>query len=380
MTIHVWVPDYALVGGGIQTFSRFMQRALRDLFPQARICVFSKNDISVPARDDDVSDAFTAFGWWKIPLRTVAFSAGIIGRALQDRPDLIISTHVNFSPAARSLQKFGSFPYLVVGHGVDIWEAPNASVRRALREAPALVAVSEFTKEKMATAVGAPVGAIQVLPNTFDPEVFVPGPKPRFLLKRYGLYSEQPVILTIARLASADRYKGYDEILRALPSVRQRFPDLRYVLGGKGPDEDRIEELINELGVAENVILAGYVPDHELREHYNLCDVFAMPSKGEGFGIVFIEAIACGKPVVAGNKDGSVDAVLNGKIGALVDPEDVGELSATLIQILEGRHPNSVLRDPAELRRKVIEAYGYQKFKQRLGGIVAPFLKTTDGR
>ncbi len=80
--------------------------------------------------------------------------------------------------------------------------------------------------------------------------------------------------------------------------------------------------------------LAGYIPEEELNDHYNLCDVFAMPSKGEGFGIVFLEAMACGKPVLAGNKDGSVDALLGGKLGALVDPDDVAQIAETLIAIL----------------------------------------------
>ncbi|MDQ3120005.1 MAG: glycosyltransferase, partial [Verrucomicrobiota bacterium] len=203
-------------------------------------------------------------------------------------------------------------------------------------------------------------------PDTFDPEAFEPSPKPRFLLKRFGLRMNQPVILTIARLASAERYKGYDQVLSAIPAIRRQFPDVRYILGGRGPDRGRVESLIAELGVAENVILAGYVPEHELCEFYNLCDVFAMPSKGEGFGIVFLEAMACGKPVIAGNKDGSVDAVLSGRIGALIDPDDVKEIEATLLQLLQGAHPNPTLRDPGEVRRRVIEAYGYGRFVEIL--------------
>ena len=214
---------------------------------------------------------------------------------------------------------------------------------------------------------------------TFEEEKFVAGRKPHFLLKRYGLRSTQPVILTIARLASAERYKGYDQVLRAMPAIRNVFPDVRYILGGRGPDRSRVEALIAELGVSENVTLAGYLPEHELREHYNLCDVFAMPSKGEGFGIVFLEAIACGKPVIGGGKDGSVDALLNGEIGALVNPDSVPEIESTLIQLLLGHHPNPIMRNPQELRRRVIEVYGYEKFKQRLSEILEPLLNAEGG-
>ena len=95
--------------------------------------------------------------------------------------------------------------------------------------------------------------------------------------------------------------------------------------------------MIRELGIESNVTLAGFVPDYELCSHYNLCDLFAMPSKGEGFGIVFLEALACGKPMIAGNKDGSVEAVLNGELGALVDPDNVAEIANAIILKIESR-------------------------------------------
>jgi glycosyltransferase involved in cell wall biosynthesis len=267
---------------------------------------------------------------------------------------------------------------------VEVWDIPKRTVKQSLRQTRQLVAVSTFTRERMAEELGVFPNAIELLPNTFDPDRFNVGPKPRFLLKRYGLRAEKPVILTIARLASAERYKGYDQVLRALPAIRKVFPDVRYVLGGRGPDRPRIEALIAELEVSENVTLAGYIPEHELREHYNLCDVFAMPSKGEGFGIVFLEAAACGKAVLAGNKDGSVDAVLNGETGALVDPDDVAQITETLVAILERQKADSrsairlpdIMFDPEALRVRVIEAYGYEKFKERLSAILEPLLKS----
>src|SRR5204863_1392426 len=133
------------------------------------------------------------------------------------------------------------------------------------------------------------------------------------------------------------------------------FRNVGYLLGGRGADLPRVEAMINELGAAANVTLAVYVADYELRSHYNLCDVFAMPSKGEGFGIVFLEALGCGKPVIAGNKDGSVDAVLNGKLGVLVDPENLDELSEALMLTLSRRHPSPILRQPEQLREAVID-------------------------
>jgi len=370
--IHVWVPDYASAIGGIQTFSRFIVRALRDVFPDTFIAVFSKNDTSYPDLASDPANSFTPMGWWSPTLRTPEFAWKLFQSAARERPDLIITTHVNFAPVAHWLQKFFHIPYVAVGHGVEVWDIANKQVRSALRTADHLLAVSEFTRTRMASTLDLDAKRIGLLPDTFDPEEFYPQRKPHFLLKRYGLAPDQPVILTIARLASAERYKGYDQLLRALPLVRERFPNVRYVLGGRGPDRPRVEVLIRELNVGANVTLADYVADHELRSHYNLCDVFAMPSKGEGFGIVFLEALGCGKPVLAGNKDGSVDAVLNGALGVLVDPDNVMEIANALIAIISRRHSNGMVSDPAELRSRVIDAYGYQRFREMLADVLKP--------
>ncbi len=370
MTIHIWVPDYESGIGGIQTLSRFIVRAVKDCFPDASLHVFAKNDASVPNRDNELATEVSPMGWWSPSQRTTAFALKLLRCAWYERPDLIITTHVNFAPVARWLQKLFGIPFLAIGHGVEVWDIPSEQVKRALRAANRLLAVSECTRQRMAAAIGIRTDGIAVLPNTFDPEKFSPAPKPRFLLKRYGLHPDQLVILTIARLASAERYKGYDQVLRAFASVRRQFPNARYILGGRGPDRNRVLNLIRELDLGGQVIMTGYIPEYELRAHYNLCDVFAMPSKGEGFGIVFLEALACGKPVVAGNKDGSIDAVLNGKLGVLVDPDNVDEIAKALIEILSGRHPLRILYQPETLRHEVIAAYGYEKFVERVHEIL----------
>ncbi len=371
MKIHVWVPDYAAAIGGIQTFSRFFVRGLRDVFPDAWIAVFSKNDSSYPDFTKEPANDVTPFGWWQIRLRTFAFSVVLFRRAMGDRPDLIICTHSNFAPLARVTQRFMGTPYWVVGHGVEVWEVPNASIRKALRAANGLLAVSQFTRDRMAATLNMPGEKIAILPDTFDSEKFQPIAKPRFLLKRYQLRPDIPVILTLARLDASEQYKGYDQVLRAMPLVLKRFPDARYILAGHGHDRPRIESLVRKLGLTGSVTLTGYVADHELASHYNLCDVFVMPSKGEGFGIVFLEALGCGKPIIAGNKDASPEALLNGKLGVLVDPDNPREIADAVIQILSRSHPNKLLQEPEMLRREVIEAYGYERFVERLREILS---------
>ena len=375
MKIHVWVPDYASAIGGIQTFSRFIVRGLRDVLAGAEIAVFSKNDTSYPDPESDPADKFTPMGWWSPKLRTTEFAWKLFRSAAWEHPDFIVTTHVNFAPVAHWLQKLFRIPFLAVGHGVEVWEIGNQRVRNALRAADRLIAVSEFTRRRMASTLNLDPNRIALLPDTFDPEEFYPGRKPHYLLKRYGLTTNQPVILTIARLASAERYKGYDQLLRALPLVREHFSNVRYILGGRGPDRPRVEALIRELDVSASVTLAGYVADYELRGHYNLCDVFAMPSKGEGFGIVFLEALGCGKPVLAGNKDGSADAVLNGALGVLTDPDDVAAIADALIKIVSQKPLNGEASRANQLRSGVINAYGYDRFRETLAELVGTIAK-----
>ncbi len=116
--------------------------------------------------------------------------------------------------------------------------------------------------------------------------------------------------------------------------------------------------------------MTGFVPDEELCAHYNLCDVFAMPSKGEGFGIVYLEALACGKPTLGGNQDGAIDALCHGELGVLVDPDDVGAIAQTLIQILQGTYPHPIMYQPEILRQKVIDVFGFERFKQTLADLI----------
>jgi glycosyltransferase involved in cell wall biosynthesis len=414
--IHIWIPDYESAMGGIQVFSRIFIRALRDCLPDAQFGVLSKNDNSFPALpvaptalnylprrileeaapqgsvtnggqvnprafsttsqlSSSVShlpastrsrargrNEFRCAGWLPLRLRTSAFALQLLSYTLRHRPDLILTTHVNFAPVAWWANRLTATRYVAVAHGVDVWGVRSPMLRRSLRGASRILAVSSYTRDRMANEMGLEFSRMGLLPNTVDSNHFVPGPKPRYLLKRFGLRPDQRVILTVARLASEERYKGYDQILRALPAIKHVVPDVRYVLGGRGRDRERIEALIRELGLEKSVSLAGYIPDHELCDFYNLCDVFAMPSKREGFGIVFLEALACGKPVLAGNKDGSVDALLGGELGVLVDPDIVEQIAHSLIQVLTRQHALNILREPDRLRARVIEAYGYDRF------------------
>lgn len=373
--IHVWVPNIFEFKGGIQVYSEFFLQALETYnFKKCSICV--KHDRQVPnsALERFSSFQFYCSGQWPLSLRTPAFSSQLLRLALEEKPDLIITTHLNFTPLAYYLKRFLGIPYWTVAHGVEAWTIQKNSLRRSLQYADLILSVSNYTRDRLLEGQYLNPRNIKLLPNTLSYQRFKVTPKPKALLHHYQIQDQQPVILTVARLDSYERYKGYDQIIQALPQIKKYIPDIHYILVGKGNDRPRIEKLIQDLNLTDCVTLTGFVPDEELCDHYNLCDVFAMPSKGEGFGIVYLEALACGKPTLGGNQDGAIDALCQGELGALVDPDNIDEIARTLVQILQGTYPNPLMYQPQALRQKVIEVYGFRAFQDKLLGL----LQTTD--
>jgi glycosyltransferase involved in cell wall biosynthesis len=218
-------------------------------------------------------------------------------------------------------------------------------LQTALHHADRILAVSNYTRDRLLKEQNLDPHKIPILPNTFDHHLWKINQKPDYLLKRYRLDRQQPIILTVSRLSSDEPYKGYNKILDALPQIRALIPNIHYIIVGKGDDEPRLKEFIERHQLQDCVTLAGFIPDSELKDYYNLCDLFALPSKGEGFGIVYLEALACGKPILGGDRDGAIDALCQGKLGVLVNPDDLNAIAQTSIRILQGNYLHPSPRD-----------------------------------
>jgi glycosyltransferase involved in cell wall biosynthesis len=222
-----------------------------------------------------------------------------------------------------------------------------------------VIAVSTFTSERVAKWSGLSPDRFRILPNCVDRTVFAPGPPDPALLSRYGLKGRK-VLMTLARLAERERYKGVDEVLEALPRLIREVPDLAYLVVGEGPDRARLEVKSAELGLSDRVVFAGQVREGEKVAHYRLADAFARPGRGEGFGIVYLEALACGIPVLGSRIDGSREALLDGRLGILVDPRDSEDVFAGLRRLLTT--PKGV---PSELAE-----YDRDRFEKRLSRLI----------
>lgn len=361
---HLWFPALFNSTGGIQQYSSLCLTAFQSLYPDCVYNIVIKHDTDVPPKSANLY--FHTTGKWPLKLRTPALAAQMISLGIWQRPDLIFSTHPNFSVTAYLLKQLIGIPYWVAAHGIDAWDIQNPSIKTALKNADLILAVSNYTRDRLLQEQNLQPDQVVVLPNTFNIKNFRIAPKPNYLLQRYGLNPQQPIILTVARLSQLEQYKGYSKVLSALPQIRQAIPNVHYLLVGEGSDRPAVEQLIAQFQLQDCVTLTGYVCEQELGDHYNLCDLFAMPSKGEGFGIVYLEALACGKPTLGGNKDGTVDALCQGELGALIDPDDMEAIAQTIIQILQGKYTNPLIYQAEELRKRVIDKFGFESFQQRL--------------
>jgi glycosyltransferase involved in cell wall biosynthesis len=318
--------------GGIAKFNRDLLNALcsyrntEQIVALPRTMVSATTSEALPARlsyEVGAARGKTAYLWHllKLPLKYKHF-------------DGIICGHLHLLPAAvQAARRYGA-PLTLIIHGVEAWQPPHVPViRRSLEFVDSFVAVSDFTKQRFLAWSGLRYEQGHVIPNCVDVSLYGPGPKPLRLIDRYGLYDRR-VIMTLARLSAAERYKGVDEVLEVMPELVRQMPDLVYLVLGDGDDRARLQSKARALSVADNVLFGGYIAEHEKADHYRLADAFVMPGRGEGFGIVYLEAMACGIPVVASKADASREAVLDGRLGLIADPGNRNEIIDAIQQAI----------------------------------------------
>jgi len=292
------------------------------------------------------------------PGRKLGFGLAVLRGTAGLRPDLIINGTVGFGPLALPLKIVSRARMWTTTHGVDVWQPGPRLDNAGLRRSDLVTTVSEYTRGRLREWSAIPVERIRLLPNTIDLGRYTPGAPPEHLIERYEVHGKK-VLLAVGRLSVHERYKGQDRVIGVLTDLERSVGPLRYIIAGSGDDRPRLEQLAREHNVSHLVTFAGFVPDAEIQDHYRLADVFVMPSTGEGFGIVFLEAMACGCPVIAGNRDGSVDALAHGELGRLIDPHSPGELLQALVATLgEGRRHDRPIPG--------LERFSIPRFRERV--------------
>ena len=327
MRILLLTPGAYGVNGGIALYNRDIIDALLAMDEVSEITVLpreiQRDTGPIPAK---ITHRPAAAG------KKVSFAtAG--ARELGQKYDLVICGHVNLMWLAVLLNMKWRAPLVLMVYGIDVWKQPSRWAKSLVQRADAIWSISEITSERMNVWAGLARSRYVQLPNAIQ-------------LDRYGLYGNEAavrerhnlvgrtVLMTLARLPEFDRYKGVDEILECLPELRKSDPSIAYLVVGDGEDRPRLEAKAETLSVAEHVRFVGYVDEAEKADYYRAGDLFVMPGRGEGFGFVFLEALACGVPCVGSGIDGSREALRDGLLGEIPDPRDHEQILAAIRRAL----------------------------------------------
>lgn len=298
----------------------------------------------------------------------ISFVFRVLWALVRLRPDLICCAHLNFAPLCLVLSHLFKTPYTLTLYGIEIPGIGGGGLKRkAAARAVLLITISEYAKGMILEQMPGSSDHIFMLPSAVDGNLFSIKKKNGQLEDRHGL-AGRPVILSLARLSTPE-HKGQDRVLKSMPLVLEQVPEAIYLVVGGGADE-RVDAVLREQPeLRSSVILAGAATDDQRVDYYNLADVFVLPSKFEGFGIVFIESLACGVPVVASDDFGCPAGLLNGELGLCAPPDDIQAIAKAIIAILKKTAP-PLLFNRESLRRKTLDVYGIDKWNERVNGLV----------
>jgi len=355
--------------GGIERFNKCFLKALGELDKEG-----VTDSYSLSAYDDSVSEQYYDAARYKgFGKNKISFVLGSLAKA--GKYDVIFLGHVNLASVGIVIKRlYPSKKVILITHGIEVWTQLTGIKKKILDVADRVMSVSSFTKNKLKEVQGINGNKVTVFPNTIDPYFSIPDNVRRVdsLRERYDINKEDFVIYTLTRLANTELYKGYDKVIKALPAIIKEYPNTKYVIAGKydAAEKERIDKQVAAEGLQEHVILTGYLQEEELVAHYQMADLYIMPSRKEGFGIVFIEALVCGLPVIAGNADGSADALLNGELGTLIDPNSVEDIAAALKKHIQNNNRNKE-EERLAVREKTLDSFAFDRYKQRLANIIA---------
>ncbi len=308
-------------------------------------------------------------------VQALGFGAAMAEIMMRERPRVVQLATADDGYMGLWLHQWLKLPFVIYAHGNEVlgalessWPKPRLSLQQAAR----VLANSRFTAQLVEKSGAAPE-RIEIIHPGCDVDRFQPC-KPTMDLRQEILGDQwnNRVILSVGNLVVR---KGHDLVITALRRVMESIPDVVYLIVGDGPHRAELEKLALARGLGERVIFAGRVPDERLPEIYGLSDIFVMPSRErvescdvEGFGIVFLEASACAKPVIAGRSGGIEDAVLNGVTGLLVNPTDVEDIAKALTRILANR--DFAVRLGQQGRARVVAEFAWPRVANRVRAIL----------
>ena len=355
--------------GGIQSYVRDIFQAYQNLtnFTEPNDS-FSESDIFLLRDGKDCKNPYQSksikFHYFKsqsVWLGRLRLGITLLWLLLKKQPKQVFCGHINLAPLVQILCVPLGIPYTVLTYGKEVWEPLPNKYQQALKQATKILTISRYSRDRCCESNHLDPEKFQLLPCMVDGDKFIPGLLPVDLIEGYNLQRAK-VLMTVARLWSGDPYKGVDVTIRSLPIILQSFSEVKYLIIGQGDDQTRLAKLAQDLGVGEKVIFAGFVPTEDLVKHYQVADAYVMPSQ-EGFGIVYLEAMACGLPVLSGDGDGSADPLQDGKLGWRVPHRDPEAVANACIEMLKGEDKRC---DGQWLREESLKIFGRITFTKRV--------------
>ncbi len=353
--------------GGIEKVCRGIAFTLYGLHQQKQ-CAFKMISLYDTSGDERYLDTslFKAYG--------ASPKAGAFFTMLQAfKYDTLVLSHINLAPIACLFKLLKPKCRVILWtHGIEVWRPLNWFKRRLLNVADKIIAVSAFTKSEVIKRHAVAPEKIKVLANALDPYFTIPEITAQHhpsIRHTHQIPDEAPLFFALTRLKHSEQQKNYDLVIQAIAALKSEGLIAYYIIGGKYDDAEyqRIQSLAISLNIPEQIILTGFIADAAIANYYQAADAFVLPSEKEGFGLVFIEAQACGLRVLAGNQDGSIDAVQNPNAGILVHPRDVKAIQEALKSL--SQHKLSIPEQKA-LQKACLDKFGYERFAREVEGLV----------
>lgn len=350
-------PEVFATEGGIARIMRSYLLALAELAPPAGLIVLNDNKTAVSRMPR----------YLQAQRLTPLVMAGrsklrFLGACLRHahKGDHVLCGHLHLAPLLRLIKLWRpGFRYQLIAHGIEVWRPYTWLERQALLHATRILCVSAFTRGEILRRLPAlEVERLVVLPNTLDPDFASPS-----IAQPARTITDDVRILSVGRMAGHDAEKGFDSLILAMPRIREVHPRATLRIVGTGEDLPRLQQLAATQGTADAIRFLGHISDDELRHEYAQCDVFALPSRKEGFGLVYLEAMSHGKPCLGANAGGAPE-VIKVDVGALVEYGDQVQIAAAIDDLV--RHP----RD----RTRIIShaaTFAFPAFKKRLSALLA---------
>jgi glycosyltransferase involved in cell wall biosynthesis len=352
--------------GGVQEAGRLTAAAL-DQIAAARGWSFEPLSLNDPAGEHVLptsSGGMKFFGFGRDKPRFVLAAAAKALRTSRTGSAVIVAAHPHLAVPACYMQRVNPvFRTIVMSHGVEVWNPLSPRRFKALHKATMVLAPSNNTAREIADKQSIPKSKIRRLPWPLNPAFAELSRKP-CELPLPGSFPRGTIILTVGRWAAANRYKGADSLILAASRLRDAIPELHLVAVGGGDDLGRLRKIAAEQQITERVHFLENLSQEEVAACYAHADVFALPSTGEGFGLVFLEAMAFGVPVVAVDAGGATDLVRDGVNGLLIPPNDVELLAQGLCRLIQDESLRRKLGDCGALM--VRNEYQFSAFSRAL--------------